>query len=160
MEAHRNVGFFVSVRLFVLCIKYLLMDFVPVNYYQNYVDAHIAKGVLEENEIECWLKDENTVTIDPILTNAVGGIKLMVSKERAREAKQILESLRTEQKTKLACPKCGSPNIELVSTPKKASNWFGALLGFFTMNYALPVDKVNHCFGCGHEFAAEDETEA
>jgi hypothetical protein len=115
---------------------------------------------LEENEIECWLKDENTVTIDPILTNAVGGIKLMVSKERAREAKQILESLRTEQKTKLACPKCGSPNIELVSTPKKASNWFGALLGFFTMNYALPVDEVNHCFGCGHEFAAEDETEA
>lgn len=133
------------------------MDFLPVNYYQNYVDAHIAKGVLEENDIECWLKDENTVTIDPILTNAVGGIKLMVAKEKADMARKILEDLRNEQKALLSCPKCGSHNIELVSTPKKAANWFGALLGFFTMNYALSVEKVNHCFECGHEFPAEDE---
>ncbi len=33
----------------------------------------------EEEGINCWLKDENTVTIDPILTNAIGGIKLMVA---------------------------------------------------------------------------------
>lgn len=133
------------------------MDFLPVNYYQNYVDAHIAKGVLEENGIECWLKDENTVTVDPILTNAVGGIKLMVAKEKADMARKILEDLRNEQKALLSCPKCGSHNIEKVSTPRKASNWFGALLGFFTMDYAVAIDKVNHCFDCGHEFLAEDE---
>ncbi|WP_071891014.1 putative signal transducing protein [Flavisolibacter tropicus] len=42
----------------VLCI----MKFVPVQVYQNYVDAHIIKGRLEEAGIDCWLKDEHTVT--------------------------------------------------------------------------------------------------
>ena len=62
------------------------MEFILLNSYGNYVEAHIAKGVLEEEGIASWLKDENTVTIDPILTNAVGGIKLMVAREDAQRA--------------------------------------------------------------------------
>ncbi|HEV7781971.1 MAG TPA: hypothetical protein VGO58_11940 [Chitinophagaceae bacterium] len=54
------------------------MRSVVLNSYSNYIEAHIAKGTLEEEGISSWLKDENTLTIDPILTNAVGGIKLMV----------------------------------------------------------------------------------
>ena len=72
------------------------MDFVLLNTYLNYIDAHIARGVLEEQGINCWLKDENTVTIDPILTNAVGGIKLMVEKESAERAFKIFQNLRQE----------------------------------------------------------------
>jgi predicted RNA-binding Zn-ribbon protein involved in translation (DUF1610 family) len=128
------------------------MEFVLLNVYTNYVDAHIAKGVLEEQEINCWLKDENIVTIDPMLTNAVGGIKLMVEKENAVRAAEVLQALINEQKSSLSCPQCGSHNIEFVSTPRKASNWFSALLGFFVTNYAISVNKVNHCFDCGHEF--------
>lgn len=128
------------------------MDFVILNTYANYVDAHIAKGVLEEEGINCWLKDENTVTIDPILTNAVGGIKLMVPKEDAQKAWELLDGLRKEQKALLACPQCGSHNIELVSTPRKAMNWVSAMVTFFLGEYAIATDKVNHCFDCGHEF--------
>lgn len=131
------------------------MDFVVVNAYQNYVDAHIAMGVLEEKGIECWLKDENTVTIDPILTNAVGGIKVMVKKEEGQKAWDILENLRQQQKATVTCPKCGSHNIELVTTPRKASNWASALIGFFITSYAMPGGKANHCFDCSHEFPAE-----
>ena len=61
------------------------MKYVPVWSYDNYVPAHIAMGRLKEEGIECWLKDENTVTIDPILANAVGGIKLMVEEEKAKK---------------------------------------------------------------------------
>ncbi len=62
--------------------------FVPVYYFQNYIDAHIIMGRLQEDGIDCWLKDENTATIAPFFTNAVGGSKLMVKKsdkERAIE---------------------------------------------------------------------------
>lgn len=128
------------------------MEFVLLNTYSNYVEAHIAKGVLEEQEITCWLKDENTVTIDPILTNAVGGIKLMVEKGKATQAREILLQLRNEQKATLSCPQCGSHNVELVSTPRKISNWLSTVVSFFTIKAAIPVDKVNHCFDCGHEF--------
>ncbi|MEQ1675136.1 MAG: DUF2007 domain-containing protein [Chitinophagaceae bacterium] len=135
------------------------MDFIILNSYANYVEAHIAKGVLEEQGISCWLKDENTVTIDPILTNAVGGIKIMVPKEDAQRAWEILTELKNEQKLAVVCPKCGSHNVELVSTPHKASNWFSSIATFILGDYAVAINKVNHCFDCKHEFPQTDENQ-
>lgn len=128
------------------------MEFIVLNSYPNYIEAHIAKGVLEEQDIRCWLKDENTVTIDPILTNAVGGIKIMVAAVQAERGREILNQLRSEQKMALACPVCGSHNVEQVSTPRKPINWISALSTFFLGDYAMTVEKVNHCFDCNHEF--------
>lgn len=135
------------------------MEFILLNSYGNYVEAHIAKGVLEEEGIACWLKDENTVTIDPILTNAVGGIKLMVAQPDAQRAWELLTALRKEQQQKISCPKCGGHQVEMVSTPRKLSNWASAIIGFFITSYAMPVEKVMHCFDCGHEFKAETNEE-
>ena len=134
------------------------MQFVPVWSYDNYVSAHIAMGRLEEDGYSCWLKDENTVTIDPILTNAVGGIKLMVAEIEAQKAFEILKQLQREYKATTVCPKCNSHNIEVVSTPRKASNWASAIIGFLFTSYAMPVETVNHCFNCGNEFS-EDQSE-
>ena len=69
------------------------MAFVLIYSFDNYIKAHIAMGVLKEQGIDCWLKDENVVTIDPLLSNAVGGIKLMVAKEQAQQAIDILKEL-------------------------------------------------------------------
>ena len=135
------------------------MDFVIIYSYDNYVAAHIAMGRLEEDNIRCWLKDENTVTIDPVLSNAVGGIKLMVEKTQADRAAGILRALENQHKSLHPCPKCGSLNIELVTTPRKASNWLSVLVGFFITSYAMPVDKVYHCFDCGHEYNMDESPE-
>lgn len=129
------------------------MKFIIINRYQNYIDANIAKGVLEASGVDSWLQDEFTVTIDPILTNAVGGIKLMTRSEDAEKALSILQQVKEEQQAHLSCPRCGSHQIELVSTPKKPSNWMSVITGLF-VNYAAPIDKVNHCFNCGFEFKA------
>lgn len=69
------------------------MDFVLLKSFENYIEAHIVKGRLEDQGIHCWLKDENlsALIVDPILTNAVsGGIKLMVSKDELAKALEIL----------------------------------------------------------------------
>ncbi len=66
------------------------MEFVILRRYDNYVTAHIDMGMLQEEGINCWLKDENTVTIDPLLSIAVGGIKLMVANVQAERALEIL----------------------------------------------------------------------
>ncbi len=128
------------------------MDFIPVQVYANYVDAHIVMGLLESENIRCWLKDENTVTIDPILTNAVGGIKLMVAKDQLTRAKEILALIESGRKEEILCPNCGSNNIEFVTTPRKPGNWFSVLIGLLWTSFAMPVEKVYHCFNCGHEF--------
>lgn len=136
-----------------------MSDYVLINAYNNYVDAHIARGVLEEENIECWLQDENTLTIDPILTNAVGGIKLMVIREQAMQAKEILDKLRREAQAAHPCPKCGSQNVDFVSTPRKASNWFMALFTFSFSDKAIAPDMVYHCFDCGHEYEKKETEE-
>lgn len=129
------------------------MKYIPVWIYDNYVTAHIAMGRLQEEGFDCWLKDENTVTIDPILANAVGGIKLMVEENKAESALKLLNQLKNDYKARFVCVKCGSGNIELVSTPRKALNWLSAIVTFIFSNYALTVDQVYHCFDCGHESA-------
>lgn len=128
------------------------MNFVVAQVFTNYVDANIIMGRLETEGINCWLRDENTVTIDPILTNAVGGIKLMVPEPQAGRAFELLKQFRNEKESILKCPRCGSSDVEFVTTPRKASNWFGVIVGFLFTNYALPGDKTYHCFHCGLEF--------
>jgi len=115
------------------------------------MDAHLLLARLESEDIECWLQDENTVTINPILTNALGGIKLLVKKEDFSRARQIFWEIESNRKQTIECPKCKGHNTELVSTPRKASNWISAI-------FNMGVDKVNHCFDCGHEFANRNET--
>ena len=128
------------------------MHFVPLQFFTNYIDAHIVLGRLREEGIECWLKDEHTVTVNPVWTNAVGGIKLMVAEAQKEEALQALERMQEERKSKLSCPQCGGHNIEFVSTPRKAVNWLSSLITFLLGSYAVPLDKTYHCFDCGAEF--------
>ncbi len=126
------------------------MDFVRIATFDNYIDAHISLGQLEGSGIPCWLQDENTVTTYPILTQVVGGIKLIVRTEDEEAARNMLKQFRSDRQT-LTCPSCGSNKVELVTSPRKASNWISALLGFLLGNYAIGVKGVHHCFDCGHE---------
>ncbi|HOZ84644.1 MAG TPA: DUF2007 domain-containing protein [Niabella sp.] len=129
------------------------MNYVIAEVYDNYVVAHLALGRLCEENISCWLKDENTITINPILTQAVGGIKLMVAENQLIRARQILGTDKLAYKQQHPCPKCGSVNIEVVSTPRKASNWLGTFVNLLLSAGApLPIDKVYHCFDCGTEY--------
>jgi predicted RNA-binding Zn-ribbon protein involved in translation (DUF1610 family) len=128
------------------------VNFILLDTFVNYVEANIIMGRLQEDGINCWLKDENTVTIDPILTNAVGGIKLMVAAAQAERAATLLREYKTEKQNLYPCPRCGSKNIELVTTPRKPGNWISVIIGFLFTAFAVPVEKVYHCFNCGYEF--------
>ena len=116
------------------------MEFVVLQSFSNYVDAHILMGRMEEEGIRCWLKDEHTVTIDPILTNALGGIKLMVRREQYERAAALLNEYLAEKRKNSACPVCGSNDIEFVTSPRKLSNWLGALAGTFLGDLALGIN--------------------
>jgi predicted RNA-binding Zn-ribbon protein involved in translation (DUF1610 family) len=128
------------------------MEFILLQSFTNYIEAHILMGKLEDEGIVCWLKDENTVTINPIWTGAVGGIKLMVTKDQLERALQLMQQYTQERKNAVACPNCGSHEIEFVSSPRKPLNWVSALTGFFFGDYAVASDKTWHCFACNTEF--------
>jgi hypothetical protein len=68
------------------------MKFVLLCSFDNYIPAHIALGRLKEEFINCYLQDEYSVTIDPFLSNAIGGIKLMIAETQLERAREILEN--------------------------------------------------------------------
>ncbi len=127
-------------------------EYIPLIAFDNYVQAHIALGRMEEEGINCWLKDENTVTIDPILGNAVGGIKLMVLVQQAERAKEILHRIEADHKASQACPQCRSHNILQITSPRKLSNWISGIAGTLLGNFAIGVKKNYKCFDCEAEF--------
>jgi len=55
-------------------------------------------GRLEEEGITCWHKDENTVTINPIWSNAVGGIKLMAADDQIEKATDLLNQFQEQKR--------------------------------------------------------------
>jgi predicted RNA-binding Zn-ribbon protein involved in translation (DUF1610 family) len=133
------------------------MKMVAVQVYHNYMEANIARGMLAEEGIDAFLDNENTMTIIPMLGTAGGGIRLMVPEQQKEQALSILLKVESERRSKLPCPKCGSTDVEFVSTPRKASNWLTAISTSFFGDYAIAPDKVYHCFSCGHEFPAPNE---
>jgi hypothetical protein len=68
------------------------MDFVLLQTFDNYIEAHIIKGRLEAENIICWLKDEHlsALIVDPVFVSVIAGIKLMVAKQHVERAIDIL----------------------------------------------------------------------
>ncbi len=132
------------------------MNFVIAAVFDNYINAHVTMGRLQEEHINCWLKDENTVSTYPGSTYAVGGIKLMVAEAQIERALALIAADRQEYRQQHPCPQCGSENIGLVSIPRKPGNWLGtitsAVLG---IEPTTPADKVYHCSDCGKEYEIE-----
>jgi hypothetical protein len=67
------------------------MDFIQIRSFDNYISAHIRMGMLQDAGINCHLQDEYTITIDPFLSPAIGGMKLMVYSTQAQRAVKLLE---------------------------------------------------------------------
>jgi hypothetical protein len=125
--------------------------FVAVRSYDNYIPANMMLQRLEDEGIKAYLQDEHTVTIDPILTNAIGGIKLMVYQDQLERAMQLISSFEQAYNQAVVCPQCQSTNMQFISQPNNAKNWLTAIVTWFLGSYALSYKKVYKCSDCGYE---------
>ena len=126
------------------------MEMVTIKTFDNYFTANIILSRLQDAGIDCYLKDEYTVTIDPILSNAIGGIKLTVNLKDADSAVKLLTQFEEEYIKTATCPECGGNNISLVSKPG-AGNFITAILTWLFTSYAVAPDKVYQCQDCHYE---------
>jgi hypothetical protein len=93
------------------------MGLITFKTFDNSIDAHILKIKLESEGITCFLFDENIVTVNPLYSNLVGGIKLKINDEDLIHAKNIvLEVEQTpytqDDETVISCPKCHSTHLQ------------------------------------------------
>jgi len=123
--------------------------FTVLRTFDNYFNANIILTKLQDAGIHCFLRDEYTVTIDPLLSNAIGGIKLTVRKEDAFQAENLLRKFEEEYLRAVACPSCHSNNIILVpqtkkELPKDIMSWIRSL-------FTVVTENIYQCQQCGYE---------
>jgi putative signal transducing protein len=64
--------------------------YLPIQSFDNYIEANIICARLEQEGISCWLQHETLATTAPFLANALGGIKLMVAELQIDRALELL----------------------------------------------------------------------
>jgi len=130
----------------------------------NFRDVHralLAKGAVESAGIECFLRDDNFVRMNWLVSDAVGGIRLQVAPEDAEAARQVLnqpipETLEVEgvgEYQQPTCPECQSLDVSLEGTDPSA---------YVTAAIGVPIPFYRpgwKCASCGHEWR-ESETDA
>ncbi|MFA4866843.1 MAG: DUF2007 domain-containing protein [Pedobacter sp.] len=137
--------------------------------YYNPIEANIIKSRLMDSGVQCFLSDENMITINPLYTQALGGIKLHLFEKDVNTARSILqdedvqialgeatvdvpESQNNDIQSDHVCPNCGSSNVGYVQATKKRFSILTMIVSILLLVYPFAAKKTNHCFDCGYEF--------
>jgi uncharacterized protein (DUF1810 family) len=67
-------------------------EWVTIAAFTSVHEAHLAHSVLEAAGFDVTIADEHLVSMDWFLSNAIGGVKVLVREDRAEEAKALLAS--------------------------------------------------------------------
>ncbi len=106
-------------------------------------DVQIIKGRLESEGIPVFLKDENTINSDPLISGAIGGVKLQVyanDKERAIKVYDEIRPYAVDNEGNLVvCPNCKAQKSEAYYARK----------GLFYKLFPFLEKRKHRCFQCG-----------
>jgi hypothetical protein len=128
------------------------MNFIQVATYDNYVLANMALGMLQENDINCHLKDEYIVTIDPLLNPAVGGIKLFVAEAQADRAKALMHDAEANYIATIPCPNCHHTSLIMEEKNDTPTSFWGKLKNMAAYGQESTYQKRYRCNNCGSIF--------
>lgn len=123
--------------------------YLQLRSFDNYMYANILLNRLKDHGFDCYLKDENTVTIDPLLSPAIGGMKLMVREPEAARAKAFLDQVEAEYLATIACPKCGVKGLQVLTKTTKPKNFLTALLSQLFVGSTEQEERIYRCSNCG-----------
>ncbi|AZJ34195.1 putative signal transducing protein [Tenacibaculum singaporense] len=96
-------------------------------------EAQVIKAKLDSEDIRTMLMDEKTIDSDPLISQAIGGVKLLVHNNDLEKAATIYNEIRAyvkdEEGNDIHCPKCNSTKILVADLQRK--NIFFMLFPFF-----------------------------
>ena len=131
--------------------------FRKIGQFQYSSEAYIYKGKIESEGIQVIVRDNHTVDTDPLVSNAIGGVKLFVFREDFERAKEILLDISLfsvdNDGELLKCPNCGAEKIQLLTTIKDFKSFFSFLVTLFAVVLPLYTRYKYKCEVCNHEFS-------
>ena len=140
-----------------------LIGVKTIRQYRDQAEAILARSALESSGIACFLRDENTIRIDWLWSNLMGGIRLQVAEADVEAAEAVLsqpipESVAVDGEPDFhqpQCPKCGSLDSRFNNLDAKVAATSILLLGFPVP--APPEKEFWHCNNCGTNWVDQGE---
>ena len=117
--------------------------FFKIGAFEYVADVQIIKSRLESEGIPVFLRDENTLNSDPLISNAIGGVKLLVytrDKEKALEIYNAIRAYAVDDKgNAIICPNCKAKKSEAYYNRK----------GIFYKLFPFFEKRKYKCLNCG-----------
>jgi len=117
--------------------------FFKIGAFEYVADVQIIKSRLEAEGIPVFLRDENTLNSDPLISNAIGGVKLLVYSKDKEKAIAIYNAIRAyavnDDGSPIVCPNCKAQKSEAYYERKSI---FHKLFPFFEK-------RKYKCLNCG-----------
>lgn len=110
--------------------------FTTVAHYHDPIEAHIARGLLASQGIDAHLGDEHLALANWEWRLAVGGVKLRVPQEQARQARDILHA--AESGEYMLDEEEGEDDPQALQPPYRES-WSSRLAWVALMLFSVPL---------------------
>jgi len=136
-------------------------EIVAIRRYRDIPAALLAKSVLDSAGIENFLTDVNTVRMDWLWSNALGGVRLFVKDCDASGAEELLnqsfqdsfEVEGQERFTQPRCPVCQSFDVSYKGLHKRIA--YASII----LHVPIPLSRLGwRCASCGHMWEDPDDT--
>lgn len=129
------------------------MNFKQIASYDNYLLANMTMGLFTENDIKCQLKDENIITMDPLLNAAVGGIKLLVEEKDYDRAVALMKEAENDYLKEIPCPNCKSVSLIVEEKINNPTDFWSKLKNQILFGQTSTYSKNYRCTNCKKSFS-------
>jgi Putative prokaryotic signal transducing protein len=136
---------------------------ITIRRYRDIPAALLAKSILDSAGIENFLTDVNTVRMDWLWSNALGGVRLFVKDSDASAAEELLnqsfqdsfEVEGQERFTQPRCPVCQSFEVSYKGLHKRIA--YASII----LQVPIPLSRLGwRCSSCGHMWEDADDVAA
>lgn len=137
------------------------MELITLKVLDSSIEAHILRSKLESEDIDAFVFDEHSISMNPLFTQALGGIRLKIRKEDHEKALSILKEIDETNYTNdlnevIVCPKCGSDEYYSNFKSMKGGKGLLSILSAFIFSvYPIYYKTVYKCKKCNEEFTGE-----
>ena len=114
-------------------------------------EAHLLRSRLEAAGIPAFIRDEHTVQMDWLYSNAIGGVRVETADRDEALAREFLAAAAPappEPAVAVLCPACGSANTVHEDLPRR---W--ALFTILILSFPMPFGRSSwKCADCRRSF--------
>lgn len=133
-------------------------DTVVIYSANTLLEAQLIQAQLENEGVYSEALDIHTISVHPLLMNAIGGIRIIVRKEDAEKAHELIEGFKESPLVDndgepIRCPLCGSDDFW--ERKRSSNSRFMDMSLRYSLKTAAGDDKELKCKACDHVFVLD-----